>query len=285
MGKNKIPTVHFGTTGQMVTRVGLGGEGVLRTTGKIKEAHRTIRSAIAEGITYYDSARVYSDSEVYYGGIWKQDPQTRSRMFQTSKSASRDKLGARKDLDETLQRLHVDYLDLWQIHDVRTVEELSVISGPRGALEAFMEAKKEGKIRFIGVTGHHDPDVLAQAVKELPVDSVMMPVNPVEEVLGGFLTRTLPAALDKGIAVIGMKIFGAGHYIAPHLGVTPELLLRYALSKPITVAIAGCSSASEVETLAAAGRLDQPLGKTELRKLMAPFKEDARRLAFYRGHI
>ena len=282
---NSIPAIHFGATGQMVTRVGLGGEGLLRTTGKTEPAHRVIRSAITEGITYYDSARVYSDSELYYGGIWKHDPQERRRIFQTSKSAIRDKNGARKDLEETLQRLNVDYLDLWQIHDVRTPEELSVISAPGGALEAFLEAKEEGKIRFIGVTGHHDPDVLDRAVKELPVDSVMLPVNPVEEVLGGFLTRTLPAALDKGIAVIGMKIFGGGHYIAPHLGVTPELLLRYALSKPITIAIVGCSNESEVQTLAAAGRIEEPLDKTERRKLIAPFKEDARRIAFYRGVI
>ncbi|MDZ7831877.1 MAG: aldo/keto reductase [Desulfobacterales bacterium] len=282
---NSIPAVHFGATGQMVTRVGLGGEGVLRTTGKTEPAHRVIRSALTEGITYYDSARVYSDSELYYGGIWEHDPQERRRIFQTSKSAERDKNGARKDLEETLQRLNVDYLDLWQIHDVRTPEELSVISGPGGALEAFLEAKEEGKIRFIGVTGHHDPDVLARAVKELPVDSVMLPVNPVEEVLGGFLTRTLPAATDKGIAVIGMKIFGGGHYIAPHLGVTPELLLRYALSKPITVAIVGCSNESEVQTLAAAARMEAPLDKSERRKLIAPFKEDARRIAFYRGVI
>ena len=119
--------------------MGLGGEGVLRTTGKTETAHRVIRSAIAEGITYYDSARVYSDSEVYYGGIWKSGPEERRRIFQTSKSASRDKNWARKDLEETLQRLNVDYLDLWQIHDVRTSEELSVISGPGGALEAFTE--------------------------------------------------------------------------------------------------------------------------------------------------
>jgi aryl-alcohol dehydrogenase-like predicted oxidoreductase len=284
MKTNTIPTAAFGTTGRMVTRVGLGGEGVLRTTGKTDAARKVIRSAIEEGITYFDSARVYSDSELYYGGIWTRDPQTRSRMFQTSKSASRDKAGALKDLEETLGRLGVDYLDLWQIHDVRTAEDLSVISGPGGALEAFVEAREAGKTRFIGVTGHYDPVILARAVRQWPVDSVMMPVNPVEEVLGGFLTETLPAAVDKGIAVIAMKIFGGGHYIAPHLGVTPELLLRYALSKPITVAIAGCSSVDEVEALAAAGRVDQPLGKTELRKLMAPFREDARRLAFYRHY-
>ena len=283
--ENKIGTTVFGSTGRDVTRVGLGGEGVLRTTGQTDAAHAVIRAALAEGITYYDSARVYSDSEVYYGGIWEKDPEARGRVFQTSKSASRDRNGALKDLEDSLGRLGVDYLDLWQIHDVRTYQELSVIAGPGGAIEAFVEAKEAGKIRHIGVTGHHDPDVLAQAVLELPVDSVMMPVNPVEELLGGFLNRTLPAALNKGIAVIGMKIFGGGHYIAPDLGVTPELLLRYALGKPVSVVLAGCKSAAEVHALAEAGRTAEPLSNEEMTDLLAPFRENARQLAFYRGVV
>lgn len=283
--ENKIGTTVFGSTGREVTRVGLGGEGVLRTTGKTDAAHAVIRAALAEGITYFDSARVYSDSEVYYGGIWEKDPEARGRVFQTSKSASRDRNGALKDLEDSLRRLGVDYLDLWQIHDVRTYQELAVIAGPGGAIEAFVAAKEAGKIRHIGVTGHHDPDVLAEAVLELPVDSVMMPVNPVEEVLGGFLNRTLPAALNKGIAVIGMKIFGGGHYIAPQLGVTPELLLRYALGKPVSVVLAGCKSAAEVHALAEAGRTAEPLSNEEMTDLLAPFRENARQLAFYRGVV
>lgn len=85
------------------------------------------------GINYFDSARVYSDSELYYGSIWKPDPEKRKNIFQTSKSASRDKKGARKDLEESLARLETDHLDLWQIHDVRTSQDLEAISGPGGA--------------------------------------------------------------------------------------------------------------------------------------------------------
>jgi aryl-alcohol dehydrogenase-like predicted oxidoreductase len=285
MENNPIKTNPFGATDRVVTRVGLGGEGVLRTTGRFREAGAVITAAAEQGITYFDSARVYSDSELYLGGIWKQDPEKRRSIFQSSKSASRDKKGARKDLEESLERLETDYLDLWQIHDVRTRKELDKISGPGGALEAFVDAKEEGKTRFIGVTGHHDPDVLARAVREWPVDSVMIPVNPVEEIIGGFLTRTLPAALDRKIAVIAMKVFGGGNYVAPHLGVTPELLLRYVLGKPVTLAIVGCSSVSEVEFLAEAGRSAKPLENPELKKLLAPFRENARQLAFYRGAV
>jgi aryl-alcohol dehydrogenase-like predicted oxidoreductase len=280
-----IQAEMFGSTGVSVTRVGLGGEGVLRTTGKTEAARAVIQTAIARGITYYDCARVYSDSELYYGSVWKEAPETRQRIFQASKSASRDKKGALRDLDDTLSRFNVDYLDLWQIHDVRTESDLMAIADTGGALEAFEAAKASGKVRFIGVTGHHDPAILTRAVMEWPVDSVMMPVNPVEGVLGGFLTQTLAAAKSKGAAVIGMKILGAGHYIEPRLGVTPELLTRYAIAQGISVAIVGCSTPAEVEALAEAGRMPERLSDEEQARLIDMFRPHARRLAFYRGVI
>jgi aryl-alcohol dehydrogenase-like predicted oxidoreductase len=283
MEKQVIQTNPFGKTGVSVTRVGLGGEGVLRTTQRTDEARSVIKAAVSSGIMYYDCARVYSDSELYYGSVWKENPDARLKVFQASKSASRNKKGALKDLEETLARLNVDYLDLWQIHDVRTQSDLAQISGPGGALEAFLEAKAKEKVRYIGVTGHHDPDILAQAVMEWPVDTVMMPVNPVEGVIGGFLTRTLPAAKSKGLGIIGMKILGAAHYIAPQLGVTPDLLIRYALDQGISVAIVGCSTPAEVEALAAVGMSPEPLTRDEQDQLMKVFTPQAKRLAFYRG--
>jgi len=266
-------------------KVGLGGEGVLRTYGQTLKAREVIQAAIDNGISYFDSARVYADSEVYYGSVWREFPETRTQIFQASKSASRDRGGALADLEDTLERLGVDYLDLWQIHDVRTNEDLKSIAGPGGALEAFQEAKSSGKVRYIGVTGHHDPDILTRAVNNWPVDAVMMPVNPVEEVMGGFLTSTLPAAKAKKIAVIGMKIMGGSHYVHLKHGITPELLIRYALSRDITVAIVGCSSAEEVNTLADTGREFKTLSVSEMSRLVEVFEPYARRLAYYRGVI
>ena len=256
---------------------------MLRTYERDREAKSVIEEALAAGVTYFDSARVYSNSEVYYGALWKNNSSLRESVFQTSKSASRNKDGALADLNSSLRRLQTDYLDLWQIHDVRTEEDLQIISGPGGALEAFIEAKKQGKIRNIGVTGHHDPYVLTRAVEEWPVDSVLLPVNPIEELLGGFLTHTLPAARKKGIATIGMKVLGASHYILPKFGITPELLIRYALSYDITLPIVGCSTLNEVKTLAAAGRNPQPLTQIEKAKIAEIFKPYAAKMAFYRG--
>ena len=283
MSTNTLKRNNFTETGPKITMVGLGGEGVLRTHMKMTQAREVIQMAVKQGITYFDSAKVYADSEVYYGSVWRELSETRRKIFQASKSASRDKAGALSDLEETLDRLETDYLDLWQIHDVRTENDLKAISAPGGALEGFLDAKSSGTVRFIGVTGHHDPAILKKAVNEWPVDAVMMPVNPVEGILGGFLTSTLPAAREKGIAIIGMKILGGSHYVHLKSGITSQLLIRYALSQDITVAIVGCSSAEEVSTLADTGRNFKPLSSEESSQLLKVFEPHAKRMAYYRG--
>lgn len=283
MQSASIPTISFGQTGRQVTRVGLGGEGILRTHMHTLQAREVIYEAIDEGITYFDSAQAYAGSEGYYGTVWSESPKLRSQVFQASKSASRSRAGAVEDLENTLAHMGIDYLDLWQIHDVRTEEELETIAGPGGALEAFLEAKASGTVRSIGVTGHHDPRILTKAVEAWPVDSVMIPVNPVEAIVGGFLMSTLPAAREKGIAIIGMKILGASYYLHPTLGVAPETLIRFALSHDITVAIVGCSNRQEVCTLAKAGRDLSPMSEKEKSDLVQRFRPYAGKLAFYRG--
>lgn len=275
----------FGRTGPKVTAVGLGGEGILRTYGQEKGAQAVIEEAIAQGITYFDSARVYAGSESYYRLVWSKSSEARKRIFQASKSARRDRQGALADLELSLATMGIDYLDLWQIHDVRTKKELKKIAGPGGALEAFLKAKEAGKTRYIGVTGHHDPNVLTTAVVEWPVDSVMLPVNPVEGALGGFLDKTLPAALKKGIAVIGMKILGASAYVSPDAGITPEMLIHYALSQNITVAIVGCSTPAHVRTLARMGRDFEPMSLEDQTALVNWFQPYISRFAYYRGVI
>jgi aryl-alcohol dehydrogenase-like predicted oxidoreductase len=273
----------FGKTGIEVSIVGLGGEGILRTHGRQAAAAAVIREALDQGVTYFDCARAYAGSEGYYGLVWSAHPEIRTRVFQAGKSAERTREGAMADLDQTLATMHTDHLDLWQIHDVRTEEDLHLIAGPGGALEAFLEAKSAGKTRFIGVTGHHDPEILTRAVEEWPVDSVLLPVNPVEGALPGFTDTTLPAARAKGIAVIGMKVLGASHYLAPESGLTADLLIRYALSRGADLVVIGCSSPEHVRTLAHTGRTFEPLPPPALEQMTESFRPYAKRLAYYRG--
>jgi len=278
-----IATRLFGKSGPAISQVGLGGEGVLRTFGRGQEARAVIEEAAGQGITYFDTAPAYSGSQSYYGSFWQGQAHLRASIFQTSKSAERSYDEAKADLKDSLRILGLDSLDLWQIHDVRSRQDIEEIEGPGGALRAFLEAKESGLVRFLGVTGHHDPSILLYAVEKWPVDSVLMPVNPAEAVLGGFLDRVMPAAMDRGLAVIGMKVLGASHYISPQHGLTAELLLRFALSRQISTAIVGCSSPAEVAGLAETGRRFQPLSDGEEKMLLEVFRPHARRMAYYRG--
>lgn len=279
-----LPTRPFGASRAKVTWVGLGGEGVLRTYGYDAEANAVIQEATRQGIGYFDTARAYAGSEQYLGTFWKSNTGAREQVFHTSKTAERFRNEAYAELRRTLENLGTDYLDLWQIHDVRTASEMKAVAGPGGALEAFRQARDEGLVKHIGVTGHHDPEILTRCVEEWPLDSVLLPVNPVEATLGGFLTQTLPAAREKGMAIIGMKVLGGGNYIIPDNGITPPVLLRYALSQPVTCIIVGCASPAEVATLAEAARQFVPMDAAEQEALVRPFAPHASRLGFYRGH-
>jgi aryl-alcohol dehydrogenase-like predicted oxidoreductase len=280
---NSISTVPLGSTGVSVTRVGLGGEGVLRTSGKTEKALRVIGEAYTGGIRYFDTAPAYAGSEGYYGEYYRRFAAARIKIFQTSKSAARTAQEAGKDLKRTLDLMGTNYLDLWQIHDIRTFEDIRMIESRGGALEAFINAKEKGIVRYIGVTGHHDPAPLVHAVENWPVDTVLLPVNPVEAAIGGFLTETVQAAEKTGIGIIGMKALGAGHYIFPEAGITAAKLLRFALSQPVSLVISGCSTPEEIEVLTETGRDTTIMDKHEQNDLINKFRPYAEQMAYYRG--
>jgi aryl-alcohol dehydrogenase-like predicted oxidoreductase len=244
-----------------------------------------LSAAYESGIRYYDAAPAYADSERYQGLFWRQNPSAAAATFQASKSAERDADGARADLARTLTRLGRDDLGLWQIHDIRTRSDLRQLEGRGGALSAFLEARESGTVRGIGVTGHNDPEVLKEAVARWDIDTVLLPVNPVEAAIGGFLDRVTMAARERGIGVIGMKVLGAGNYIFPDAGITADLLIRFALAQPVDMIVTGCSSAAEAQALAAAARAPGPLEAGEQDALVEKMRPYAKRVAYYRGVI
>lgn len=268
---------RLGKTEVEVTSFGLGGEGVLRTWAREAEAVELIWRALELGVTYFDCAHAYAGSEDYHGSVWGQHPRLREKVFLCSKSAERTKLGARRDLEMTLRRMKVSYLDLWQVHDVRTDEEWERIAGPGGALEAFVQAHQAGLARFIGLTGHFNPAVLERAIYEFDFHTLLMPVNPAERKLPGFLDRLLPAALARDMGVIGMKVMGGG--VLPRDGVPPGALVRFALSQPIAVAIIGCGSIRELESNLADAQL--PFSADDVAAIASGY--DPQEVASYRG--
>ena len=179
---------------------------MLRTFGYDQQAQAVIEAALEAGISYFETARAYSGSEAYLGRGLKGH---RDQIFLTSKSHGRTFKEAMAHLCITLKNLDTDHLDLWQVHDVRTMEEVEALGAPGGALEAFRQARERGWIRFIGVTGHHDPEVLRRALDLYEFDTVLLPVNPAEPQHGSFLPLAREA-LDQGMGVIGMKMLCRG---------------------------------------------------------------------------
>jgi aryl-alcohol dehydrogenase-like predicted oxidoreductase len=275
-----LPQQTLGRTGYSATRLGLGGEGVLRTFGYDRQAQAVIEAALAAGINYFETARAYSGSEVYLGHGLKGH---RDKIFLTSKSHGRTFKEAMAHLSITLKNLDTDYLDLWQVHDIRTMAEVEALGAPGGALEAFHHARERGWVRFIGVTGHHDPEVLRQALTEYEFDTVLLPVNPAEPQLASFLPLA-QEAMAKGMGVIAMKTLCRGQL--PQMSEEPDQmvkeLLAYALSQSVTLAVVGADSAKQVEQLAAAVRDFVPMTGEEQGRLEEAVAPYARQLMYYK---
>jgi aryl-alcohol dehydrogenase-like predicted oxidoreductase len=272
-----LPQRALGSTGAKVTILGLGGEGVLRTFGYEREAQGVIEAALKAGITYFESARAYSGSEAYLGKGLKGQ---RDRIFLTSKSHGRTRDEAEEHLAATLRNLKTDHLDLWQVHDVRTRQDLEALTAPGGALEVFRWAKEEGYARFIGVTGHHDPAILRQALDLYDFDTVLLPVNPAEPHSQSFLPLA-QEALDKGLGVIGMKVLARG--LVNQLDLAPvRAYVHYALSQPVSLVVIGCDSPEHVQELAQAAREFQPLPPADQRRLEEAVRPFARGLMYYK---
>ncbi|HSB33169.1 MAG TPA: aldo/keto reductase [Nitrospirota bacterium] len=274
-----IPKRRLGKTGVDVTILGLGGEGVLRTYGREREADALINRALDLGINYCESARVYSGSESYYGKALRE---RRKDVFLTSKSHARDKRGALGHLHETLRNMRTDHLDLWQVHDVRTEDDVEAIFGAGGAIEAFIEAKEKGLTRFIGVTGHHDPSILRTCIERFDFDTVLLPVNPAEPRYRSFLEEVVPFARSKKMGIVGMKVYLRGFVsrLPGYTGMGP--FLRFALSQPVTNVVIGCDDAVQLEKNAGFARSFSPMKEVEKDELIRSISPYARELMFYK---
>jgi aryl-alcohol dehydrogenase-like predicted oxidoreductase len=256
----------LGRTGVLVEPVSLGGEGILRTTGRSAEAVPMIVEALRLGVRYCDTAPAYAHSQDYYGAAFRAaGPGARDRVFLASKTHARDRDGALRLLDESLRKLGTDHLDLWQLHDLREREELDEIFGKGGAIEAVERARADGRVRFVGITGHHDPAILLEAMRRYPVDNVLCAINPADPRRMPFASTVIAEARRRGIGVVGMKVMAAGALLRDRAA-SPEELIRYAASWADTVII-GCSSIAEVRTNLAAGRHFTPMPEPERRAL------------------
>lgn len=261
-----IPTRPLGKTGVHVTIIGLGGEGVLRTWGREREAVAIIHRAVDLGITYCDTAPAYSASQDYYGAALGE---RRRELFLASKTHDRSRDGSLRLLDESLKRLKTTHLDLWQLHDLRTRDELDVIFSRDGAIHALEEAKQDGRVRFLGITGHYDPNVLVEAIRRHPFDTVLVALNAADRARLSFIDRVLPVTTAHRLGVIGMKVVGRGALLRPGGIETVQDALGYVLSLPVSTAIVGIQTLAELEEVVRVAQRFEPLAPDVLARLEA----------------
>lgn len=274
-----IPYRILGSTGIKVTCIGLGGEGVLRTFDREKEAYDLINRAIDLGINYFESARAYAGSESYYGKALRD---RRKGIFLTSKSHARDKHGAMAHLQETLKMMHTDHLDLWQVHDMRTEDDIREVFGPGGAIEAFLEAKEKGLTRFIGVTGHHDPAILRKCIEIADFDTILMPVNPAEAHYKSFIKSVLPVAEQKRMGIVAMKVYFRGFAARIPWYESMEPFLHFALSHPVSTAVIGCDSIQQLEENVGFASRVTPMSEEKRDQMLKDIGPYARQLMYYK---
>jgi uncharacterized protein len=237
-----IPKRTFGKTGERLTIIGQAGGRFPMCT--FDDAKAVTMRAYDLGINYFDTARIYWDgrSEEVYGAVL---PPFRKNIFLTTKSPQRTREGAQKDLEASLKALRTDHVDLWQIHQVGSMEEVEQIFAPGGAIEAFEAAKKAGKTRFIGFTGHHDPHVhLAMLQKYEHYDSILMPLNPADPGYLSFEKMVLPVAVQRGMGIQAMKSTANSKLLQSlHL----KDCLSYVLSLPVSCLALGCTTVGQIE--------------------------------------
>jgi aryl-alcohol dehydrogenase-like predicted oxidoreductase len=261
-----IPKRLLGNTGWEVTQFALGGEGVLRTYGRTREAVAVIHRALDQGVTYCDTAPAYSGSLDYYGAALGE---RRSQVFLASKTHDRTRDGSLRLLDESLARARTDHLDLWQLHDLRTARDLQMIFSKGGALEALIEARQQGRVKFLGLTGHHDPAILLEAMRRFDFDTVLIALNAADTHRLSFAKTVLVEAARRGMGVIGMKVYAAGALLqgGAHSLASAEAM-GYVLSLPgVSTVVIGCSSPHEVDENAHNARMFQHVDAPTMRAL------------------
>ncbi|HEV2398308.1 MAG TPA: aldo/keto reductase [Candidatus Sulfotelmatobacter sp.] len=275
-----IPKKDLGRTGVKVSAMGLGGYH-LGSANTDQVAMEIVAKAIDHGVTFFDNAWEYHDglSEERLGKALKGK---RQNVFVMTKVCThgREKKVAMRMLEESLRRLQTDHLDLWQIHEVIYENDPDLIFAPGGAAEALQEAKQQGKVRFVGFTGHKDPEIhLKMLSHDFPFDTVQMPLNCFDATFRSFETHVLPEATKRGIAALGMKSLGGSGEMVRHGGITPEQGLRYAMSLPVATTISGIDSMEVLDQNLAVAVDFRPYTAdemTELRERCHKFAADGR---------
>jgi len=264
-----VPMRPLGQTGQNLTVVGMGGARFHLIS--FEEGVALVRRAYDLGINYFDMARSYFNGkaeEVYGAAI----PPFRKYIFLTTKTGQRTRKGAEAELELSLKLMKTDYVDLWQLHGVNQKEDIARILAPGGALEAFEAAKKAGKCRFIGFTGHADPALNVEMLRGYNrFDTIFMPLHVADTYYLSFEKNALPVARARGLGILGMKIFGNAFLLRTF---SVRDCLSYTLTLPVTAVALGFTTIGQLEDDVRIAQFFKPLSESEMEALRARAASD-----------
>lgn len=274
-----VPYRTLGRTGEKVSMVGLGGYHIGSQSSE-EESIRIIRTALDNGINFLDNCWDYNDgaSEVRMGKALRDG--YRQKAFLMTKIDGRTKKAAATQIDESLRRLQTEHIDLMQFHEVIRDTDPDRIFSPAGGMEAMLEAKRAGKVRYVGFTGHKSPDIHLKMLNtafahDFTFDSVQMPLNVMDAHYNSFGDKVLPVLVKHNIGVLGMKPMGDS-IILKSKTVTPIECLHFAMNLPTSVVITGCDSLPILDQALKAARTFRPLRKEEVSALLAKTDQAAR---------
>ncbi len=270
--KEAMPQRTLGRTGEKVSAIGLGGYHIGKQADEA-ESITIIRSAIDGGITFMDNCWDYNGgaSEIRMGKALRDG--YRQKVFLMTKIDGRTNNSAASQIDESLKRLQTDHIDLMQFHEVIRLEDPDRIFADGGAMEALVEAKQAGKIRYIGFTGHKDPFVHLRmlhlaAAHQSRFDTVQMPLNVMDAHFRSFEHQVLPRLVADQVGVLGMKALG-DPFILESKTVTPIECLHYAMNLPTSTVITGIDNMKILDQALEAARTFKPMSKEAVAGLLA----------------
>jgi predicted aldo/keto reductase-like oxidoreductase len=296
-----MPTRNLGRTEHRVGLFSLGGQAAIEQANNEAVAVPIIERALDLGVNYLDTAARYGGgerwSQRYIGQVMKR---RRKQVYLASKTHDRTRDGSLKLLDESLKLLNTDHLDAWQLHHVNTRSDVEAIFAKGGAIEALQRAREQKMVRYLGVTGHADPEVLMECLRRFPFDQILMAVNAADVHHLSFIERLLPMAVERQMGIIGMKIPARGRILSswkPGTGgqsswegtakgpgtLTMREAMYYVLSLPVSTVIIGCDNVAQVEENVRLAREFTPLSSQQLAAVAEKTRPIAQQALFFRN--
>jgi len=300
-----MPTRNFGRTGYRTGLFSLGGQAALERGDNAAVAVPIVERALDLGVNYIDTSSIYGGpqrwSERYIGEVMKR---RRNEAFLASKTKERTRDGSLRMLEQSLKLLNTDHLDLWQLHDIGLPEDIEQVFAKGGAMEALREAQEQKMVRHLGLTGHFRPEALVEGIKRHPFEAVLVALNAADRYHYTFLDTLLPLAVERRMAIIGMKVPGRGRllkgFVPPPLerqqrswegsgaiATQPGTLdmreaMGYTLSLPVSTVIVGCDSIAQLEENVKLAAEFTPLSAAQMAELEKRAEAVAKPALFYK---